>query len=50
MPELPEVETVKNALSKVVVGAKVTNVFTGENEELRSKVDSSESQPYHHSA
>ena len=30
MPELPEVETVKNALSKVVVGAKVTNVFTGE--------------------
>lgn len=38
MPELPEVETIKNDLLKKVVGAQITNVFyTSEGQKLISK-------------
>ena len=30
MPELPEVETVKRALYKIVIGAKITDLYIGE--------------------
>lgn len=39
MPELPEVETVKNGLQKKIVNKKITNVWVGKKKLIRSNLD-----------
>ena len=39
MPELPEVETVKNVLKKDLIGLKITNVFINYPDMIKTDID-----------